>query len=151
MNSLSDRVALVTGASRGAGRGIAVALGTAGCLVYVTGRSVRGNPAIAEFPHAIEDTADEVTAAGGQGVAVACDHTDDADVRRLFDRIREEHGRFDILVANAWGGYMPYAEHNDWFGMPFWAQSMDRWDGMVRTGRADNVHAGKAVSRQRLL
>jgi NAD(P)-dependent dehydrogenase (short-subunit alcohol dehydrogenase family) len=134
MAGLSGRIAVVTGASRGAGRGIAVALGAEGATVYVTGRSIRGRPVVAEFPHSIEDTADEVTDAGGRGVAVACDHTNDEDVRTLFDRVRAEHGRLDILVANAWGGYMPYAEHNAWFTTPFWEQSMERWDGMFNAG-----------------
>jgi NAD(P)-dependent dehydrogenase (short-subunit alcohol dehydrogenase family) len=111
MARLSDKITLVTGATRGAGRGIATALGAEGATVYVTGRTVRGKPVVAEFPHGVEDTAEEVTAAGGRGVAVACDHTNDDDVRALFDRIRAEHGRLDVLVANAWGGYMPYPEH----------------------------------------
>ncbi|MGH9170646.1 MAG: SDR family NAD(P)-dependent oxidoreductase [Acidimicrobiales bacterium] len=134
MARLSGRVALVTGASRGAGRGIATALGAEGSTVYVTGRSSRVKPAVAEFPHAVEDTADEVTAAGGRGLAVVCDHTDDDDVRSLFDRIRSEHGHLDVLVANAWGGYMPYPEHNEWFAKPFTEQSMARWDGMFTAG-----------------
>lgn len=104
MSRLHGKVALVTGASRGAGRGIAAVLGAEGATVYVTGRSTRQRPAVAEFPHAIEDTAEEVTAAGGRGVAVVCDHTDDAQVRVLFDQIRDEAGRLDVLVANAWGG-----------------------------------------------
>jgi NAD(P)-dependent dehydrogenase (short-subunit alcohol dehydrogenase family) len=139
MALLSNRIAVVTGASRGAGRGIAAALGAEGATVYVTGRSVRGRPAVAEFPHSIEDTADEVTAAGGNGVAIRCDHTIDEDVRALFDRVRSDHGRLDVLVANAWGGYQPYAEHNRWFAMPFWEQSMDRWDGMFTAGLRSHV------------
>jgi NAD(P)-dependent dehydrogenase (short-subunit alcohol dehydrogenase family) len=134
MSRLHGKVALVTGASRGAGRGIATVLGAEGATVYVTGRSTRQRPAVAEFPHAVEDTAEEVTVAGGRGVAVICDHTDDAQVRALFDQIRAEEGRLDVLVANAWGGYMPYAEHNDWFSQPFWDQSMARWDGMFTAG-----------------
>jgi NAD(P)-dependent dehydrogenase (short-subunit alcohol dehydrogenase family) len=134
MGTLAERVALVTGASRGAGRGIAEALGREGATVYVTARSRRGAPAVAEFPTPIEDAADAVTAAGGIGIAVPCDHTDDDAVLKLFDRIRSNHGRLDILVANAWGGYMPYAEHNDWFRVPFWEQSMERWEGMFTAG-----------------
>jgi NAD(P)-dependent dehydrogenase (short-subunit alcohol dehydrogenase family) len=134
MTVLDGTVAVVTGASRGAGRGIAVVLGGSGATVYVTGRTTRDRPAVPEFPHAVEDTADEVTAAGGRGIAVACDHTDDEQVRALFARIGEEQGRLDVLVANAWGGYLPYAEHNQWFAQPFWEQSMDRWDGMFTAG-----------------
>jgi NAD(P)-dependent dehydrogenase (short-subunit alcohol dehydrogenase family) len=134
MARLDGRIALVTGASRGAGRGIATVLGAEGATVYVTGRSTRGHPSVPEFPHAIEDTADEVTAAGGRGVPVPCDHTDDAQVRQVFERIRAEQGRLDVLVANAWGGYMPYPEHNSWWSTPFWEQSMARWDGMFTAG-----------------
>ena len=115
MTRLDGKIALVTGASRGAGRGIATVLGGAGATVYVTGRSTRAAPVVPEFPHAVQDTAEEVDAAGGRGIAVVCDHTDDEQVQALFDRIRAEQGRLDVLVANAWGGYMPYAEHNQWF------------------------------------
>ena len=124
----------MTGASRGAGRGIAAVLGAESATVYVTGRSSRDRPAVAEFPHAVEDTAAEVTAAGGRGVAVICDHTDDAQVGALFDQIRGETGRLDVLVANAWGGYMPYADHDEWFAQPFSEPSMARWDGMFTAG-----------------
>ncbi len=134
MPSLSGQVAVVTGASRGAGRAIARVLGQGGATVYVTGRSVRGEPAVAEYPNAIEDTADEVTAAGGRGIPVRCDHTDDAAVQSLFERVRSEQQRLDVLVCNAWGGYMPYPEHQDWYQHPFWEQSMQRWDGMFTAG-----------------
>jgi NAD(P)-dependent dehydrogenase (short-subunit alcohol dehydrogenase family) len=134
MALLSGRVALVTGASRGAGRGIAAALGAEGATVYVTGRSHRGSAATPEFPHAVEDTAEEVTAAGGRGIPVVCDHTKDDEVKGIFTTIESDYGHLDVLVANAWGGYMPYAEHNDWFARPFWEQSMDRWDGMFTAG-----------------
>jgi NAD(P)-dependent dehydrogenase (short-subunit alcohol dehydrogenase family) len=125
---------VVSGASRGAGRGIALALGSEGATVYVTGRSTRGAPTVADTPHSVEDTADEVTARGGSGIAVVCDHTDDAQVESLFTRVRDEHGRLDVLVCNAWGGYMPYDEHQGWFSTPFWEQSMQRWDGMFTAG-----------------
>ncbi|MGC2192981.1 MAG: SDR family NAD(P)-dependent oxidoreductase [Candidatus Dormiibacterota bacterium] len=131
---LAGQIALVTGASRGLGRGVATVLGSAGATVYVTGRSTRERPAVAEFPHSVEETANEVTAAGGRGIAVVCDHTDDEQVRALFAQVQREQGRLDLLVANAWGGYLPYAEHMDWFTKPFWEQSMDRWDGMFNAG-----------------
>jgi NAD(P)-dependent dehydrogenase (short-subunit alcohol dehydrogenase family) len=134
MSRLRDRVAVVTGASRGAGRGIAQVLGSEGATVYVTGRTVRNQPTVPEHPHSIEETAEEVTALGGKGIAVQCNHTVDADVRALFDKVAAGHGQLDILVCNAWGGYMPYPEHNDWFRQPFWEQSMDRWDGMFTAG-----------------
>jgi NAD(P)-dependent dehydrogenase (short-subunit alcohol dehydrogenase family) len=91
-------VAVVTGASRGAGAGIAHALGSHGCTVYVTGRSTAGNSAA---PGTIDETAERVNAAGGQGIPVRVDHGDDDQVRALFDRIGDEHGKVDILVNNA--------------------------------------------------
>jgi NAD(P)-dependent dehydrogenase (short-subunit alcohol dehydrogenase family) len=124
----------VTGATRGAGLGIARVLGEEGATVYVTGRSVRGAPAVAEYPGSVEDAADDVDARGGHGIPVRCDHTDEESVQSLFSRVAAEHGRLDVLVCNAWAGYMPYPEHNDWFGRPFWEQSMERWDGMFTGG-----------------
>ena len=92
-------VAIVTGASRGAGKGIAVALGSHGCIVYVTGRSQReGDASVAGTIHA---TAKAVTDAGGKGIAVRCDHSDDAQVKALIDQVVREQGRIDILVNNA--------------------------------------------------
>ncbi|HEY1616398.1 MAG TPA: SDR family NAD(P)-dependent oxidoreductase [Streptosporangiaceae bacterium] len=132
--SLEGKVAIVTGASRGAGRGIARSLGEAGATVYVTGRSVRGAPTVPEYPGTIEDTADEVQAKGGTGIAVQADHSDAESVRAMFGQVAADQGRLDILVSNAWGGYMPYAEHNDWFHHPFWEQSIERWDGMFTNG-----------------
>ncbi|NML07073.1 SDR family NAD(P)-dependent oxidoreductase [Sphingomonas sp. G-3-2-10] len=92
-------VAVVTGASRGAGRGIAIALGSHGCTVYVTGRSEKAGDAA--LPGTIHETAAAVTAAGGRGMAVRVDHGDDAEVERLFDRVSKTERRLDILVNNA--------------------------------------------------
>jgi NAD(P)-dependent dehydrogenase (short-subunit alcohol dehydrogenase family) len=134
MQRLGGQVALVTGATRGAGLGIARVLGAEGATVYVTGRSVRGVPIVPEYPGSVEDAADDVTSRGGHGIPVPCDHTDEHAVIDLFERIASEQGRLDVLVCNAWAGYMPYPEHNDWFGQPFWEQSMERWDGMFTGG-----------------
>jgi NAD(P)-dependent dehydrogenase (short-subunit alcohol dehydrogenase family) len=111
-----------------------LALGSAGATVYVTARSTRASPTIPETPRGVEDIAEEVTARGGLGIPAACDHTDDAQVEALFARVSEEQGTLDVLVCNAWGGYMPYAEHQAWFSAPFWQQSMERWDGMFTAG-----------------
>jgi NAD(P)-dependent dehydrogenase (short-subunit alcohol dehydrogenase family) len=92
-------VAIVTGASRGAGRGIAIGLGSHGCTVYVTGRSEKAGDAA--LPGTIYETAEAVTAAGGKGIAVRVDHADDAQVKVLFDQVEREHGHVDILVNNA--------------------------------------------------
>ncbi|MBB5685914.1 SDR family NAD(P)-dependent oxidoreductase [Sphingobium boeckii] len=98
---MQDRppVILVTGASRGAGRGVAIGLGSHGCTVYVTGRSEKAGDT--SLPGTIYETAEAVTAAGGKGIAVRCDHAKDDDVEALFDQIRREQGRLDLLVNNA--------------------------------------------------
>ncbi|MBW8785466.1 MAG: SDR family NAD(P)-dependent oxidoreductase [Novosphingobium sp.] len=95
----TNTVAIVTGSSRGAGRGIAKALGSHGCKVYVTGRSQQAGDH--PLPGTIYETAEAVTAAGGHGIAVRCDHADDAQVEALFERVNSEQGRLDILVNNA--------------------------------------------------
>src|SRR3712207_8167771 len=101
----TEAVAVVTGATRGVGKGIAVALGGAGHTVYVTGRSTGRHVTYPHVGGTVEQTADEVTAAGGHGVPVRCDHTDDDQVAGLFERVRKESGRLDLLVNNVWGGY----------------------------------------------
>ncbi|MCI0395676.1 MAG: SDR family NAD(P)-dependent oxidoreductase [Chloroflexi bacterium] len=132
MPDLRGKVAVVTGASRGAGRGIALMLGEAGATVYVTGRSRRGGPTTAGQPETVDETAELVTARGGQGIAVRCDHTVDVEVAALFACVQEAHGRLDVLVNNAWGGYEDYNESP--FDAPFWEQPLWRWDKMFSAG-----------------
>jgi NAD(P)-dependent dehydrogenase (short-subunit alcohol dehydrogenase family) len=112
---LSGRIAVVAGATRGAGRGIARMLGEAGATVYCSGRSVSGRPATGTRPETINETADLVTAAGGRGIAVQTDHRQGDQVERLFARVKEEAGRLDILVNDIWGG----DDLTEW-GTPFW-------------------------------
>ena len=126
------KVAVVTGASRGAGRGIALALGEVGATVYVTGRSVRGQPTTENLPGTIDDTAEGVTARDGTGISVRCDHTIDSDVETLFARVQQEKGHIDVLVNNAWGGYEQH-DHRK-FSAPFYEQPMRHWDGMFTAG-----------------
>ncbi len=123
---LSATVALVTGASRGVGRGVALALGDAGATVYVTARSIRGAPSTEQLPGTIEDTAQAVTQRGGTGIPVRCDHTDDHEVEALFDRIRTANQGLDLLVNNAWAGYERGEEAS--FDAPFWQQPLWRHD-----------------------
>lgn len=135
---LLNRVAVVAGATRGAGRGIARMLGAAGAVVYCTGRSVRGRPATPGRPETIEETAEAVTAAGGCGIAVRTDHTVEAEVERLFARVRAERGRLDVLVNDVWGG----DALTEW-GAPFWRLSTAR--GFELLERA--VHSHIVTSR----
>jgi NAD(P)-dependent dehydrogenase (short-subunit alcohol dehydrogenase family) len=139
---LRGRVALVTGASRGAGKGIALVLGEEGATVYVTGRSVRGEETTLGRPGTIDDTADEVTARGGTGVAIRCDHTDDAQVRAVFDRIHSEHGALDLLVNNAWSGY-EISPNSD---LSFWEIEWRHWDLMFDGGLRAAAYASSLAA-----
>ncbi|WP_228974885.1 SDR family NAD(P)-dependent oxidoreductase [Streptomyces sp. DH12] len=123
---LDGTVAVVTGASRGVGRGIALALGAAGATVYATGRSTRGEGRTEGLPGTVDDTAEEVTARGGTGVAVRCDHRSTEDNQALADRIRADHGGLDVLVNNAWAGYERSADVR--FDAPYWEQPMWRYE-----------------------
>ena len=127
--NLKDKIAVVTGTSRGVGRGIARVLGECGATVYVTGRSVRGGPAFGRGPGTIDDAADEVTARGGRGIAVRCDHTQDEEVKALFQRVEKEQGRLDILVNNAWGGY-----EGGLSPAYFWQAPLELWEKMFVAG-----------------
>jgi NAD(P)-dependent dehydrogenase (short-subunit alcohol dehydrogenase family) len=151
---LAGRIAIVTGASRGAGRGIAQELGAAGATVYVTGRSTRAQPAtayqqilsmsgMATMPGTIDDTADEVTRLGGHGIAVRCDHTREDDVDALLERVRSEHSRLDVLVNNAWGGHETF---DGVFDAPFWKQPLAHWDSMMDRGVRCHLLAARAAA-----
>jgi NAD(P)-dependent dehydrogenase (short-subunit alcohol dehydrogenase family) len=118
--ALEGKVALVSGATRGAGRGIAVALGEAGATVYATGRSTRSQRSEVDRPETIEETAELVTAAGGQGIAVPTDHLQPAEVRSVVERIDSDHGRLDVLVNDIWG-----AEHLFEWSSPVWEHDLD--------------------------
>ena len=125
--ALQGKIALVAGATRGAGRGIAVALGAAGATVYCTGRSSRGRPATPGRPETIEETAELVTAAGGRGIAVRVDHTEPADVKNLVARIKRSHKALDILVNDVWGG-----DALTEFGKTFWSVNLDNGLRMLK-------------------
>jgi NAD(P)-dependent dehydrogenase (short-subunit alcohol dehydrogenase family) len=129
---LSGKIALVAGATRGAGRGIARMLGEAGATVWCTGRSTRETPATPGRPETIEETAELVTAAGGRGIAVRVDHSDPAQVEALFARIRSESGGLDILVNDIWGG----DRLSEW--KPFW--QLDHAKGFEMLDQAIKTH-----------
>ncbi|MFI6514488.1 SDR family oxidoreductase [Spirillospora sp. NPDC050679] len=120
-HTLEGKIALVAGATRGAGRGIAEQLGAAGATVYVTGRSTRARRSEIDRAENIEDTADLVTAAGGRGVPVQVDHLDPAQVRALVERIDREHGRLDVLVNNIWGGELLFSWNDT-----LWEHDLDK-------------------------
>ncbi len=124
---LQGKIALVAGATRGAGRGIAIALGEAGATVYCTGRSSRGRLATPGRPETIEETAELVTAAGGLGIAVRVDHTEPAEVKKLVARIKRRHKGLDILVNDVWGG----DALTEW-GKAFWTVNLENGLRMLK-------------------
>ena len=128
MKSLTGKVALVTGASRGAGRAIAVELGKAGATVYVTGRSTKGH-STQNFPGTIDDTAAQIEETGGKGIAIRCDHTIDAETRAVIEQIRKEQGKLDILINNVWGAHDIGVNPGS-----FSEQSLENWDTMFTAG-----------------
>lgn len=131
---LKGKVAVVAGATRGAGRAIAIELGAAGATVYCTGRSIRGSASDLNRSETIEDTAEMVTARGGTGIAVRTDHTLKTEVEALFERVKQEQdGRLDVLVNDIWGG-----EHLTHWDTPFWEQPLQ--DGLLMQERAVHAH-----------
>ena len=128
-NPLAGKIAVVSGATRGAGRGIATALGEAGATVYCTGRSVPGSPGMKNRPETIQETADIVTARRGHGIAVRVDHTVPGEVARLFERV----GELDILVNDIWGG----DDLVEW-GKKLWETKLE--DGLTLIDRAIKTH-----------
>lgn len=128
LDSLKGKIALVTGGSRGAGRGIAIELAKAGATVYVTGRSQKGK-STNNWSGTIDDTVSQIEDWGGKGIAVRCDHTHDSETEALFEQIRQEQGRLDILVNNVWGGSELPIEST-----PFWEQPLQHWDNMFTAG-----------------
>jgi NAD(P)-dependent dehydrogenase (short-subunit alcohol dehydrogenase family) len=141
VGGLDGRVAIVTGASRGVGKGCALELGAAGATVYVTGRTLEEGSA--PLPGTIGATAEEVSALGGQGVAVRCDHRDDADVEALFEQVDAEKGRLDVLVNSAYS--IPRELTS---GLPFWETPISNWDDMVGVGTRSAYVASHFAARR---
>jgi len=130
-----SRIAWVTGASRGIGRGIAVALGAAGWTVWVTARSGGDAGPTSHLPGTVESTARAVTDAGGRGIGIVCDHRDDEAVRAVAARVEAESGALHLLVNNVWAGYerLNAGEWDEW-NAPFWEQPLMLWDAMFTGG-----------------
>ncbi len=139
MPDLSGQVAVVTGASRGVGKGIALGLGEAGATVIITGRSM--TDAGGDRPGTIQATAEEVTAIGGKGIAMRCDHGVDEEVLALFAQIEKDHGRIDILVNNAFS-----APSEPIFGKPFWDHPLGLWDQLIHVGLRGQYVASHTVA-----
>ena len=133
VQTLSGKVALVTGASRGLGKAVALELAQAGAHVIVTGRSTRGHSTQSALPATtIDATADEIHEAGGKAEAVRCDHTDTTAVKALVDYIGKQHGKLDILVNNAWGAHDPHDESER--GEAVWDEPLDQFKNMLLAG-----------------
>jgi NAD(P)-dependent dehydrogenase (short-subunit alcohol dehydrogenase family) len=131
--SLAGRIALVTGASRGLGKAIALELAQAGGDVIVTGRSTRGHSTQSRLPATtIDDTVDAIHEAGGRAEAIECDHTDPAAVTGLVEYIAKHYGKLDILVNNAWGGHDPHNESES--GEEVWEEPLEQFKHMLLAG-----------------
>jgi len=130
---LKGKIAVVAGASRGCGRGIAIALGEQAATVYVTGRSIRGGPLpIDRISGTIEDTAEEVTRRGGVGIPMQIDHADATQNKTLFDRVQAQHGRLDILACAVWGGNERFVDPI--WKQPFWNLPAEFWHDFMGGG-----------------
>lgn len=138
--ALEGRICIVTGASRGVGKGIALGLGEAGATVYVTGRSTK-SAASGTLPGTIDETAAEVTSLGGRGIAVACDHAVDAEIAALIARVKAEHGVVDVLVNNV------FAIPDGKLVAPFWELPIAQWDVMHRVGLRSHYVASWHVAK----
>lgn len=138
---LKNKVALVTGASRGVGKGIAISLAKAGALVYITGRTLSNEIATLKLPGSLTQTQKEIESFGGKCRVLQCDHNDDRQVADTIAAIHREHSHIDILVNNVWGGYEHFSDGTEfWSETGFWDAPLSRFDSMFQTGvRANYV------------
>lgn len=147
MNRLENKIAVVTGGSRGVGKGIAKGLAEQGAIVYITGRTVDKDNEDVPLSGTINETAKEVNELGGVGIPYQCDHKNDEEVRKLFKKIKNEYGNLDILVNNVWAGYENIYQVNkpeDYiFEDNFWEQPISLWDDMFDVGLRSNYIASK--------
>ena len=135
MFHLENSVALVTGATRGIGKGIALALAKAGAIVYFTGRTEEEYKGAVPLEGSLSATEDLISQAGGVGYGLKCDHTKDDETKDVIDRIISKHGKIDILVNNVWGGYEYFTDGTEfWKEKGFWEAPVDRFDKMFASG-----------------
>ncbi len=146
--TLTGRVAVVAGATRGAGRGIARALGEAGAIVYCTGRSTRGNPSPYKRPETIEETAEAITASGGTAIPVRVDHANEKEVEALFARVDREHGRLDVL-ADSVGGENPLMRQYGWFWTTDFTNAYAVFEQSLLSHMITAKHAAHLMTRDR--
>lgn len=144
MKSLEGRVTLVTGATRGLGKGIAIGLGEAGATVYITGRRLNSSNSENGIPGSLNDTQLAVEQAGGVCIPVCVDHSDDEQVRLLFERIQDEQGQLDLLVNNAYSGVQALGDAN---GKPFWESEPSFWDACNNVGLRSHYVASVFAAR----
>ncbi|XP_041376040.1 dehydrogenase/reductase SDR family member 1-like [Gigantopelta aegis] len=154
MKTLKGKICLVTGATRGIGRGIALQLGEAGATVYITGRTLT-TPPDDPVGGSLTDTAAEIEKRGGECIPIQCDHSKDEDVKKLFERVKsEQNGKLDLLVNNAYAAVSAIADH---YKVPFWEQPLDIWDTVNNVGLRNTymcaAHASKLMvpSKQGLI
>ena len=154
MVNLKGKVAVVTGASRGVGKGVALGLGEAGATVYVTGRTIKDKTDVEKLGGTVFETAEAVTAIGGTGIAVPCDHREDSQVEAVFKQVTKKSKQIDVLVNNAWGGYENMREGRRLtYFKPFWEQPFWRWDAMfdagVRAAYTSSAYAARMMTRKK--
>ena len=154
MVDLKGKVAVVTGASRGVGKGIALGLGEAGATVYITGRTIKEKTDVEKLGGTVFETAEAVTTIGGKGIAIPCDHCDDGQVQQVFKQVAKKSKRIDILVNNAWGGYENMREGRRLtYFKPFWEQPFWRWDAMfdagVRAAYISSAFAARLMNKKK--
>ena len=154
MVNLKGKVAVVTGASRGVGKGVALGLGEAGAIVYVTGRTIKDKTDVEKLGGTVFETAEAVTSIGGKGIALPCDHRVDSQVEEVFKQVTKKSKGVDILVNNAWGGYENMREGRRLtYFKPFWEQPFWRWDAMfdagVRAAYTSSAYAARVMTRKK--
>ncbi len=149
MSKLEGKIALVTGATRGVGKGIAIALGESGATVYITGRSLEPSDSAHKLSGSLPETQAAIEEAGGKCIPIQVDHSDDEQIRNLFERIEQEQGKLDLLVNNVFSGVQAI---RDAYGKPFWQGEPDLWDAVnnvgLRSHYVSSVYAARLMSGQ---